>query len=48
MPQIQQLMPATRDMRYIGPWGTDDIEVLITQLTELQALETYLRLAYEA
>lgn len=46
--QIQHHIPAARDVSAIGHWGTGDIEVPITQLTELQALETYLRLAYEA
>ena len=48
VPQIQQHIPATRDVSAIGHWGTGDIEVPITDLAELQALEAYLRLAYEA
>lgn len=48
VPQIQQRIPATRDVSAIGHWGTGDIEVSITQQAELQALEAYLRLAYEA
>lgn len=48
VPQIQQLIPATRDMSAIGHWGTGDIEVPITELSQLQALEPYLRIAYEA
>lgn len=48
VPQIQQLIPATRDMSAIGHWGTGDIEVPITELPQLQRLEPYLRMAYEA
>lgn len=48
VPQIKQHIPATRDVSAIGHWGTGDIEVPITHLAELQALEAYLRLAYEA
>ena len=46
--QIQQHIPATRDASAIGHWGTGDVEVPITHIAELQALEPYLRLAYEA
>ncbi|WP_312565593.1 DUF5655 domain-containing protein [Comamonas sp.] len=46
--QIQHHIAATRDVSAIGHWGTGDIEVSITQLAELQALEPYLRMAYEA
>lgn len=46
--QIQHHIPATRDVSAIGHWGTGDIEVPITQQAELQALEPYLRMAYEA
>lgn len=48
VPQIQQLIPATRDMSAIGHWGTGDIEVPITELSQLQRLEPYLRMAYQA
>lgn len=47
VPQIQQHVPAARDVSAIGHWGTGDIEVPITHLAELQALDAYLRLAYE-
>ncbi|WP_313603406.1 hypothetical protein [Comamonas jiangduensis] len=46
--QIQHHIAGTRDVSAIGHWGTGDIEVSITQLAELQALEPYLRMAYEA
>ncbi|MBP9941623.1 MAG: hypothetical protein KBF33_09580 [Comamonas sp.] len=48
VPQIQPHIPATRDVSAIVHWGTGDIEVPITQLAELQTLEPYLRMAYEA
>jgi len=41
VPQIQPHIPATRDVSAIVHWGTGDIEVPITQLAELQALEPY-------
>nr|WP_314705707.1 hypothetical protein [uncultured Comamonas sp.] len=39
VPQIQQHTPAARDVSAIGHWGTGDIEVPISQLAQLQALE---------
>ncbi|WP_260674053.1 DUF5655 domain-containing protein [Comamonas aquatica] len=48
VPQIQQHIPATRDVSAIGHWGTGDIEAPISSMAELGALEPYLRLAYEA
>lgn len=47
-PQIQQQIPAARDVSAIGHGGTGGIGVPITQLADLHVLEPYLRMAYEA
>ncbi|MBP7646548.1 MAG: DUF91 domain-containing protein [Comamonas sp.] len=45
--QLQITHPSARDVSDIGHWGTGSIEVPVSTLTELTALEPYLRMAYE-